>query len=383
MTGLAGRAQVLEAAFRGATGHLPDGVWSAPGRVNLIGEHTDYNEGFVLPTAIDREVLAAVRRRPDDLVTCRSLDVPQTATARLDELGPGAHAGWSAYVLGVVWALREAGVAVTGLDIVVASDVPVGAGLSSSAALEAATGIAVAELCGSDLDRTQLAVLCRRAETEVVGAPVGIMDQMASLSGRQGGALLLDCRSLAVQHVPLALEQAGLVLLVLDTRVDHAHAGGQYADRRRSCEQAAAELGVPALRDADLASVERRLTGELLRCARHVVTEDARVLDTVAALHAGDMAAVGALFALSHASMRDDFRISCPELDVAVAAALRGGAVAARMTGGGFGGCATALVPVDRQERVKAEVVRAFWDSGFHAPDVFAVQPSGGAARAR
>ena len=381
MSSTGARSEVLARRFRALVGADPEGIWAAPGRVNLIGEHTDYNDGFVLPAAIDREVLAAVRRRTDDVVTCRSLDLPGTAQVWMDELPDGTGGGWAAYVLGVVWALREAGVDVPGLDVVVASDVPVGGGLSSSAALEASAGLAACDLAGVELSRTELAVACRRAETEVVGAPVGIMDQTASLRGRAGHALLLDCRSLEVRHVPLALDELGLALLVLDTRVDHAHASGGYGERRRACERAAEALGVPALRDARLEDVERLDDEVLRRAARHVVTEDARVLETVAALEARDVDALGRLFAASHASMRDDFRISSPELDVAVAAAGQAGAAAARMTGGGFGGCATALVPREAREQVAAAVTRAFAEHGYRAPHVFEVQAAGGAAR--
>ncbi|MCW2607685.1 MAG: galactokinase [Frankiales bacterium] len=381
MSRVAERAQRLAGAFREQAGSLPDGVWAAPGRVNLVGEHTDYNEGFVLPAAVDREVLAAVRLRDDGLVTCRSLDLPGEVTARVDALGPGCAQGWSAYVLGVVWALREAGLAVPGLDVVVASDVPVGAGLSSSAGLEAAVCLALVELLGADLDRTAMAIACRRAETDVVGAPVGVMDQMASLHGREGAALLLDCRSLEVRPVPLGLDAAGVSLLVVDTRVHHAHATGEYAHRRATCEQAAAALGVPALRDASLAEVQQLPDGDLRRCARHVVTEDDRVLAVVQALEGGDLAEVGRLFAASHASMRDDFRISCHELDLAVGAALAGGALAARMTGGGFGGCVAALVPVGAEAEVERAVTAAAAGAGVARPDVFVVRPSDGAAR--
>ena len=387
MSDLEARAAALAGAVDGtvdgtaAGAGRPDGVWAAPGRVNLVGEHTDYNDGFVLPAAIDREALAAVRVRDDDLVTCRSLDLPGEVRARLADLGPGTAQGWAAYVLGVLWALREAGVAVPGLDVVVASDVPLGAGLSSSAALEAAVALAVAELTDAGLSRSDLAVACRRAENEVVGAPVGVMDQMAALRGRAGAALLLDCRSLEARPVPLHLDDLGLRLLVVDTRVSHAHAGGEYGRRRRACEQAAADLGVPALRDADPAAVESLPDGEERRCARHVVTENARVLAVVDALAAGDVAEVGRLFAASHASMRDDFQISCAELDATVEAAVAAGAAAARMTGGGFGGCAVVLAAPDRVAAVGTAVADAFAARGWREPRAFEVAPADGAHR--
>ncbi len=388
MTGIRTRAAALAAAFRDRTGRHPGGVWAAPGRVNIIGEHTDYNAGLVLPFAIDREAVAAVAVRDDDVVTCVSLDVGDVGdvggevSMRLGDLRPGAVAGWAAYVLGVVWALRDTGVDVPGLDIVVTSDVPPGAGLSSSAALETAVALAVAQLTGSTADRTQLAIAARRAETDMVGAPVGIMDQMAALHGRVGCALLLDCRSLDVAAVPLDhLRDAGLRLVVVDTRVAHANAAGGYAARRRACEHAADLLGVPALRDATAAAVEAELSGDLRRYARHVVTEIARVRAAATALEGGDIASLGTLFAASQASMRDDFRISCAEVDVAVEAAIAAGAVAARMTGGGFGGCVLALVPAARCGAVAAAVASAFRARGYAPPRSFAVQPSGGAHR--
>jgi galactokinase len=398
ITGIVGsreRAAAIASQFRARTGRNPDGVWAAPGRVNIMGEHTDYNGGLVLPFAIDQEAVAAVAVRDDDVITCASLDVEPAARFRLRELRPGAVTGWAAYVLGVVWALRDTGVDVPGLDIVVASDVPIGAGLSSSAALETAVALAVAHLTGShhsgshhsgadaDADRTQLAIAARRAETDMVGAPVGIMDQMVALHGRAGCALLLDCRSLDVRAVPLThlQETAGLRLLVIDTRVAHAHAAGGYAERRRACERAAELLGVPALRDASIDDVDRRLDGDLLRCARHVVTEIARVRETAAALDSGDIPTLRALFTASHASMRDDFRISCAEVDAAVEVSTGAGAVAARMTGGGFGGCVLAIVPATRCAEVAAAVASAFRARGFAPPRSCTVQPSAGAHR--
>jgi galactokinase len=365
---------------------MPDGVWAAPGRVNLVGEHTDYNSGLVFPLAVDREAVAAVAVRDDGVVTCASLDVAGDARIRLEDLRPGGVHGWAAYVLGVVWALRGvagAGAGGTGLgfDVVVGSDVPAGAGLASSAALGAAVAAAVAELTGCGMGRTQLAVAVRRGENEMVGAPVGIMDPMAALHGRAGCALLLDCRSLEIDLVPLHLRELGLRILVVDTRVRHANAAGGYAARRRACEQAAAQLGVDSLRDATVEAVDGLADGDAKRCARHVVTENARVRETAAALGRGDVASVGAVFASSHASMRDDFRISCVELDLAVTASVGSGAVAARMTGGGFGGCVVALVPAGRCAEVAGALGRAFRDRGFLSPNVFEVLPSDGARR--
>ncbi len=391
MSALEQRAAALEAAAREAFGRSPDGVWAAPGRVNLLGEHTDYNDGFVLPVALDRRALAAVAVRDDGRLRCRSLELPGELDLPVTELGPGRVHGWVAYVAGVVWALREAGVDPPGLDVLLTSDVPVGAGLSSSAALEGSVALAVADLCGADgLSRMDLAVAARRAETDVVGVPVGIMDQAAALLGRAGCALLLDCRSLEVTAVPLHLAQAGLRVVVVDTRVVHAHANGEYAARRRACEAAAAKLGVAALRDAALQQVEERLSGELRRCARHVVTENARVLAAADLLRDGlgnrdarGLDELGDLFTASHASMRDDFRISCPELDVAVEEAGRAGAVAARMTGGGFGGCAVALVPDAVVASLAGAVSDAFAAAGFREPAVFEVEASDGASRVR
>jgi galactokinase len=354
--------------------------WRAPGRVNLIGEHTDYNDGFALPFAIEAGSTATVARRPDGQVRVRSAQLGRGPDATVADLRPGPS-GWAAYVLGVVWALREDGHELPGLDIDVDSDVPVGAGLSSSAALVCSVATALDDLLDLGLPGDRLLALTRRAENDFVGAPTGGMDQLAALRSTDGHALFCDMRSLKTEQVPFDL--TGLRLLVADTRAEHEHASGEYRRRRDGCERAARELGVPALRDIavdDLDEALRQLDeDELRRYVRHVVTEDDRVLRTVAALHAGDTAAVGRLLTASHASMRDDFRITIPPLDVAADAFVAAGALGARMTGGGFGGCVIALVPEGRAD-VAADAVRAAFDeAGFRAPNIFRARPSRGA----
>jgi galactokinase len=374
----------VAAAFRERTGRDPDGVWAAPGLVNLIGEHTDYNDGFVLPAAIDRLVRVAAGRSGGDRLRLWSLQAGPPADLALADVGPGRVDGWAAYPAGVAWALATAGVEVGGADLVVDGDVPAGSGLSSSAALECATATALADLHGAGLDRPALAALARRAENEVVGVPSGVMDQMVSMLGRAGHALFLDTRSLESEQVPLALEAAGLRLVVVDTRTGHRLVDGAYADRRAACQAAAATLGVAALRDATIDRVEaaaEALGDPGLRRARHVVTENARVLAAVELLRAGDLDRLGPLLAASHASLRDDYEVSSPELDTAVDAAVEAGAVGARMTGAGFGGSALALVPAGLVGRVADRVGRAFAAAGFGPPAVATVTPSDGARR--
>ena len=385
----------VTAGFIERAGRAPDGVWRAPGRVNLIGEHTDYNDGFVLPVAIDRSVVVAAARRDDEGLRCWSTRDGRgdevAPVRRPGEIGPGRSTGWAAYAEGVAWTLRAQGVAVAGADILVHGDLPVGAGLSSSAALEAAVGLALTDLAesavdGPALDRADLARVGQRAENEVVGMPCGIMDQMAVLLGRAGHAVFLDTRTLESELVPFDPAALGLTLLVIDTRVKHALVGSPYAERRRACERAAAALGVPALRDATLADLEAaradgRLDEVTFRRARHVVTENDRVLEAVAALRAGNLEPVGKALAGSHRSLRDDYEVSCAELDVAVEAAVAAGAAAARMTGGGFGGSALALVPLAAAEAAARGVSEAFAAAGFAAPSIFAVAVSDGAER--
>jgi galactokinase len=345
--------------------------------VNLIGEHTDYNAGLVLPVALPHATYAAVSPRADRLVRLRSAQRDDAWEG--DDLGPGQVDGWAAYVAGVVWALRESGVEVPGLDVCVDSTVPLGAGLSSSAALECSVAVAVAEVVGRKDDpdeRGRLVRACMRAETEVAGAPTGGMDQTVALFAEPGAALLIDFDSGVSRPVPLALEAAGLAILVVDTGVSHALTDGGYGSRRDDCEQAVRALGVGSLREATLDQVEGLEDERIRRRARHVVTEIARVSQAVDAIGAGDWAALGSLFAASHVSMRDDFEISCPELDVAVGSAVAAGAVGSRMTGGGFGGSAVALVPSDSLDTITGAVSAAFADQGFKPPTYLLADPS-------
>lgn len=373
--------------FIAVFGREPDGVWSSPGRVNLIGEHTDYNLGFVLPFAIDRRTVGALGLRDDRMIRVGSTFADELVEIPLDRLSPDTLAGWSAYPLGVVWALGDAGAglaAVPGFDLLLDSNVPVGAGLSSSAAIESVTALAVNDVWQLGWDRQALARAGQRAENIVVGAPTGIMDQSASLLGEQEAAVFLDCRSLESEIVPLDLARAGLEILIVDTGVTHAHATGGYAERRASCEEGALALGVSTLRDVSVADLgrARELLGDVtFRRVRHVVTENQRVLDTVRTLREQGPAAIGELLDASHASMRDDFEISVPELDLAVETAQSNGALGARMTGGGFGGSAIALVPADAMSRVRVALDGAFAEHGFAQPDLFPVRASEGARR--
>jgi len=361
-----------------------DGVWAAPGRVNLIGEHTDYNDGYVLPFALPLRTYA----------TASTVDSPGwTVSSGQQDGGPvhfGPEAlhphgvkGWAAYVAGIVWALREAGYPAPGARLVISSEVPVGSGLSSSAALECAVLTALCELGGLDLPIADRPRLAQRAENEYVGVPTGIMDQSAATLCREGHALFLDCRSLETEHIPFDLAGAGLAVLVIDTRAPHRHTDSEYAVRRRTCEEAAATLGIPALRDVpDLAAALAALPDEVSRKrVRHVVTENQRVLDTVRLLRAGKLAEIGPLLTSSHASMRDDYEITVPEVDTAVTAALAAGAYGARMTGGGFGGCVLALIDAPAAATVTDAVTKAFADKGFTAPVTFPAVPAGGATR--
>ncbi|MBP2702623.1 galactokinase [Microbispora sp. RL4-1S] len=368
-------------AFREAYGTEPAGVWHAPGRVNLMGEHTDYNDGFVLPFAVPWGATAAVAPRTDGVVRVMSLQAPGESQA-VDDLDEAR--GWARYAVGVVWAMRDRGLPVKGADVAVDGDVPQGAGLSSSAALEIVVALALNDLYDLGLERMELARIGQRAENDFVGMPCGIMDQATSALGREGHALFLDCRSLASRPIPFDLSTHGMRILIINTGVHHELADGQYAKRRQECESAAKHLGVPALRDVtDLAAALQRLTGPERDRTQHIVTENHRVEAMVGLLRAGAVQEIGAVLNASHISMRDQFQISCAELDVAVESAIKGGARGARMTGGGFGGSAIALVADDRVDSVRARVLAAYEERGWAPPTFYSATPAAGARRIR
>jgi len=427
------------ALFRATFSGEPDGVWEAPGRVNLIGEHTDYNAGLVLPVALPQRTYAAVRRRRDDTVAFASAGQPGISRMNLADIGPGNPNTWARYPAGVLWALSQGGFAVGGLEVAFASDVPIGAGLSSSAAIEGAMAAAASDLFGlglldDDAGRAQLAAICQRAENEIAGAPTGGMDQAACLRCEEGHALFLDCADGSVTQVPFRLSEKGPTLLVIDTKVTHSNAGpptsvpavravsvdtatvpvatwdgsgchpgrfrlppgtvpagstdpdaDHYGARRADCEEACALLGLDSLREltpGDLPVALARLGNDRLRRrVRHVVTETERVRLAVRALEADDFEELGRLFIDSHASLRDDYEVSCPELDLAVVAALEAGALGARMTGGGFGGSAIALVYEQALPATRDLISDAFRASGLVVPDFFPARAAGPARR--
>jgi galactokinase len=383
--------------FLARFGGVPDGVWLAPGRANLMGEHTDYNDGFVLPFALSQATVAAAAARPGRTLRLCSRQEPDVVEISLDGLAPGRVSGWGAYPAGVAWALAEAGHQVPGACIAIDSDVPAGAGLSSSAALECATALALTELAltewagtesaGVPVPRGDLAAIARRAENDFVGVPSGIMDQSASLLAQAGHALLLDCRSLERSQVPFDPAAAGSKLLLINTRARHELTDGGYGRRRAECEEAARQLGIPSLRDLTDSGETARLTDPVLRRrARHVVTDNQRVLEVVALLRAdpgrGDTyAGIGRLLTQAHHSLRDDFEISWPEADAAVEAVLAAGALGARMMGGGFGGCVLVLVPEAASGPVRDAVTAAYVRQGWTAPEFLDAAPSDRARR--
>jgi galactokinase len=362
------------------------GIWRAPGRANLMGEHTDYNLGLVLPFALGQTMTAAAESS-DGMLSLRSAQAAETLEVPVASLEPGSVTGWAAYPAGVAWAMRTAGYPVPGATISFDSDVPVGSGLSSSAALEAATALALRDLAELSIGRAELASLCQRAENEFVGAPTGIMDQSASLRCEAGHALLLDCADLSVTQVPFDPASGGAAALVIDTRAHHAHTGGGYGARRKECEEAARQLGVPYLGSLTTVGVVSSLTDPVLRRrARHVISDDLRVRLVVEALTSGANKSdiyrdIGALLTEAHISLRDDFEISWPEANATVDAALSAGGFGARMIGGGFGGSVLALLPVDRVPAVRSAIQSVFSSAGWPEPGFYDAVPSAGASR--
>ncbi|HEX4443660.1 MAG TPA: galactokinase [Galbitalea sp.] len=379
-------------SFASTFGSEADGLWSAPGRVNLIGEHTDYNLGFVLPFAIDRRTVAALRLRDDRLARVASSFSGEIIELDLDDLRPERLSGWSAYPFGTAWALGWAGLGANaadlttaqGFEVFIESDVPVGAGLSSSAAIESSIAIALNDCWELRLGPPALARAGQLAENTVIGAPTGIMDQSASLMGRANSALFLDCRGLESRIIELGFDRAGLAVLVIDTGIRHAHATGGYADRRAACELGGRLLGVSSLRDLtvdDLPRASEKLDDVTFRRVRHVVTENQRVLQTVATLETEGPAAIGDILDASHRSLRDDFEVSIPEIDLAVETARANGAIGARITGGGFGGAAIALIARHEVDPARTAIDEAFVKVGLGRPEMFVVTPSDGAKR--
>ena len=369
-------------SFEELYGRKPEVIAEAPGRVNLIGEHIDYSEGFVLPFAIADRTYAAIAARPDGLVRIASHQRKEKIfSIDIKDVKPGSKGDWEKYVLGVLWSLEIT----TGVDILVDGNVPGGAGLSSSAALECSVAVGLNTLLSLNKSLEDLARATQKAENDYVGMPCGIMDQSVSLMGQAGSALLLDCRDLSTELIPFNVAEAGLELLIIDTQAHHALVDGGYAERRASCESVAAKLGIPSMRHLSLELLEAeraKVTETEFIRARHAVTEIARVQDAVAALRASDFVTLGKLINASHVSLRDDYTVSCPELDVAVNAANDAGAIGARMFGGGFGGSALALIKASDLQMTREAVTAAFEKNGFKKPRFFTSLPSAGASAA-
>ena len=375
------RGTVLDISkrFTEVFGAKPEVVAAAPGRVNLIGEHIDYSDGFVLPFAISDTTTVALSRRDDQIIRIasaqKSTEIVETS---LDELIPLTGESWARYALGVLWVLKID----TGVDLLIDGRVPLGAGLSSSAALECSIATAVNHLFNKGLSLAELARASQKAENDYVGVPCGIMDQSVSLMAKSGSALLLDCRDLSSENIPFLIAPQGLELLIIDTQAHHKLVDGGYAERRASCEKAVATLGITSLRDisvAEYAARQSELDPVTYIRGFHAVTEMKRVLDAVDALKANNFSRLGDLLNQSHRSLRDDYTVSCPELNLAVDTALQQGALGARMVGGGFGGSAIALIKSDQVKRCESAIQKAFSDAGFKAPRFFTSLPSNGA----
>ena len=369
----------IEKKFLETFGAEPDLVAAAPGRVNLIGEHIDYSDGFVLPFAIKDRTLVAARKRDDTTVRIASAQRRnKIVTVDISAVKPGLKGEWERYALGVLWALGVN----EGVDLLIDGHVPLGAGLSSSAALECSVATAMNHLFDLGFNLEELARLTQKAENQYVGVPCGIMDQSVSLMATQGSALLLDCRDLTTKNIPFDVASSGLELLIIDTQAHHALTDGGYAERRASCESVVAKLGITSLRELSMEELENSrglLTETEFVRARHAVTEMKRVLECVEALSNSDFEKVGQLINQSHASLRGDYTVSCPELDTAVEAALAAGALGSRMVGGGFGGSAIALIQASKTTETIKAVEKAFSSKGFKAPRFFTSLPSQGA----
>ena len=369
----------IEEKFLQTFGDEPDLIAAAPGRVNLIGEHIDYSEGFVLPFAIKDRTTAAIRKRDDSTVRIASAQRRnKIVTVDINNVKPGLKGEWERYALGVLWSMGVK----TGVDLLIDGLVPLGAGLSSSAALECSVATAVNHLFDMGFSLEDLARLTQRAENQYVGVPCGIMDQSVSLMATVGSALLLDCRDLSTRNIPFDVASSGLELLIIDTQAHHALTDGGYAERRASCESVAAKLGIKSMRELTMDQLEAgkaQLTQVEYVRARHAVSEMKRVLDCVEALSKSDFVMVGELINQSHISLRDDYTVSCPELDTAVDASLAAGALGSRMVGGGFGGSAIALIEVSKTSETIHAVEKAFADKKFKAPRFFTSLPSQGA----
>jgi galactokinase len=369
----------IEKKFLETFGAEPDLVAAAPGRVNLIGEHIDYSDGFVLPFAIKDRTLVAARIRNDSTVRIASAQRRnKIVTVDINQVKPGLKGEWERYALGVLWALGVK----KGVDLLIDGNVPLGAGLSSSAALECSVATAMNHLFDLGFNLEELARLTQKAENQYVGVPCGIMDQSVSLMATQGSALLLDCRDLTTKNIPFDVASSGLELLIIDTQAHHALTDGGYAERRASCESVVAKLGITSLRELSMEQLESSralLTETEFVRARHAVSEMKRVLECVVALRNSDFEKVGHLINQSHASLRDDYTVSCPELDTAVDAALSAGALGSRMVGGGFGGSAIALIQASKSAETIKVIEKAFSSKGFKAPRFFTSLPSQGA----
>ena len=362
-------------------GVVPEKIFSAPGRVNLIGEHTDYNGGLVLPVAISERTWTAISPRQDMLVRVRSDVSSDSFEWDLTASSP-TGLDWALYPLGVAWLLHQHYGLPHGFDISVTSTVPIGAGLSSSAALEAATALALASYIDTDISDLDVALICQKAENTIVGAPTGLMDQVASIFSRENHATLIDFSTMGISHHPIDLGAEGLTLTVIDTQVKHSHATGGYRTRRDECSKALEILGSPTLSDVTLDQLDAsssELGPVLTSRVKHIITENARVRETITHLDKGNLTALGNLFHASHESLRVNYEVSCAELDVAVEESISAGAVAARMTGGGFGGSALAIVPQKSLTTFTSRIVERFEREGFHPPHIFTTSISAGA----